>query len=107
MAFGERLTVAMARKRMNMRGMARLCKVTPQAVFKWMRGASMPSSQNFMIICSNLDCSHEWLMCVDPLDFHSTERAPDGRHAKYWVREAIAELKESGEFYKYGNGDDA
>lgn len=35
-------------------------------------------------------------MDPEPLDFQSTARAPQGRHAMYWVREAIAELREIG-----------
>lgn len=94
--FGERFRVARARAKMTMRDVAKLCGVTPQAVFKWEADTAMPSSGNLMKCCAAFDCSAEWLIASEPLDFHSTETAPQGRHAKYWVREAISELAEMG-----------
>lgn len=86
-----RFRVARARAGKTLADVARACEVTPQAVKKWEDGKAMPSSSRLLIVCRELDCSVEWLLCADPLDFHSTERAPQGRHAKYWVREALDE----------------
>lgn len=96
MPFSERFRVARARARMTLRDVASLCEVSPQAVKKWEDSKSMPSSRNFIRVCEAFDVSAEWLMASEPLDFHSSETAPQGRHAKYWVREAIAELREIG-----------
>lgn len=93
---GERLRVARARARMTLKDVARECDCTPQAVHKWEDDRAMPDSRRFLKLCAILDVSAEWLMAGEPLDFHSTETAPQGRHAKYWVRESIAELKEEG-----------
>ena len=93
---GERLRVARARARKTLRDVARACGCTPQAVKKWEDNTAMPDSAKFIALCRLLDVSSEWLICQDPLDFHSTQTAPQGRHAKYWVREAIGELRESG-----------
>lgn len=94
---GERLRVARARKRMTLRNVAEVVGVSPQMVKKYEDDLSMPSSAGFVALCACLDVSAEWLIEGKPLDFHSTETAPQGRHAKYWVREAIAELRELGE----------
>lgn len=93
---GERLRVARARARKTMADVARECGCTPQAVMKWEADKAMPDSRKFMKLCAMLDVSSEWLMDATPLDFHSTETAPQGRHAKYWVREAVAEMREVG-----------
>lgn len=93
---GERLRVARARARFTMADLAIVCDCTPQAVMKWEADKAMPDSRKFLAICRALDVSAEWLMAGEPLDFHSTETAPQGRHAKYWVREAIGELREAG-----------
>jgi transcriptional regulator with XRE-family HTH domain len=92
---GERLRAARGRARLTLRHVASACGVTPQAVNKWEDDTAMPTSGKFMVLCKILDVSPEWLI-AGPLDFHSTETAPQGVHAKYWVREAIAELKEQG-----------
>ena len=63
---------------------------------KWEHDRAMPDSRKFIKLCALLDVSAEWLIDGTPLDFHSTEVAPQGRHAKYWVREAIAEMRELG-----------
>lgn len=94
--FGERLRVARARKRMTLKELAAECGVTAQAVKKYEDGACMPNSAAFTAICRCLDVSAEWLMDPTPLDFRSTAKAPEGRHAKYWVREAISELAAEG-----------
>lgn len=94
---GERLRVARARARLTLRGVAQECGCTAQAVKKWEDDDSMPDSAKFIALCRILDVSPEWLIDGSPLDFHSTSQAPQGRHAKYWVREAIVELRESGE----------
>lgn len=94
---GERIRVARARAKLTLKDVGEECGVTAQAVKKWEDGASMPSSSNFIKLCGLLDVSSEWLIDNEPLDFHSTGRAPQGRHAKYWVREAVAELRESGD----------
>lgn len=93
---GERLRVARARARLTLRSLASEIGVTPQAVKKYEDDVMMPNSKAFIGICRTLDVSAEWLMAGEPLDFHSTETAPQGRHAKYWVREAIGELIEDG-----------
>lgn len=95
-AFAERLRAVIAARRARRPELARLCGVTPQAVQKWCDGAAMPSSGSFLTICKHLNCSAEWLLYGHALDFHGTQTAPDGKHAKYWVREALAELKEQG-----------
>lgn len=93
---GERLRVARARARMTLAAVADACGCSAQAVKKWEDNIAMPDSRKFIALCRVLDVSSEWLICADPLDFHSTESAPQGRHAKYWVRECITELRESG-----------
>ena len=93
---GERLTVARARKRMSMRDLGKIIGVSAQMIMKYEHNKSMPSSRTLLAACQALDCSVEWMLCQDPLDFESTETAPQGRHAKHWVREAIAELCEEG-----------
>lgn len=93
---GERLRVARARARLTMADVASECECTAQAVKKWEHDEAMPDSRRFLTLCRILDVSQEWLMAGAPLDFHSTETAPQGRHAKYWIREAIAEMRELG-----------
>lgn len=93
---GERLRVARARSRKTMRDIAIACDCTPQAVKKWEDDTAMPDSRKFIALIKLLDVSAEWMIDQTPLDFHSTETAPQGRHAKYWVREAVAELIEQG-----------
>lgn len=95
--FAERLCAARGRSRLTLRDIGTHCSVSPQAVKKWLDGSAMPDSRNFIALCKLLDCSAEWLMDGGYLDFHSTETAPNGKHAKYWVRHAIAELREVGE----------
>jgi transcriptional regulator with XRE-family HTH domain len=94
---GERIRVARARARKTLKDVAAEIGVTPQAVKKYEDNDCMPNSRSFIALCRCLDVSSEWLMDTTPLDFHSTDTAPQGRHAKYWVREAIAELRELGE----------
>lgn len=94
--FAERLRSLMGARRLTMRGIADACGKTPQAVHKWCHGVSMPSSGDMLTICEMGNCSMEWLFSPKPLDWESTNEAPQGRHAKYWVREAVAELKEQG-----------
>ena len=94
--FGERLRVARARSRKTMAGLGAECGVSPQAVNKYEDDICMPTSRALLAICKSLDVSPEWLMDPTPLDFHSTAHAPQGRHAKYWVREAISEMQEQG-----------
>lgn len=94
--FAERLRAIMGAKRLTLRTIANACNVTPQAVHKWTDGRAMPSSGNLLAICKLGGCSIEWLLFPHHLDWESAETAPQGRHAKYWVREAIAELKEEG-----------
>lgn len=93
---GERLRVARARAKMSMADVGKECECTPQAVMKWESDKAMPDSRKFITLCRILDVSAEWLIDGTPLDFHSTETAPQGRHAKYWVQEAIAEMRELG-----------
>lgn len=89
---GERVRVARARARKTLREVGFECGVTAQAVKKYEDNIAMPGSKVFMSLCRSLDVSQEWLIDTTPLDFHSTKTAPQGRHAKYWVREAIAEI---------------
>lgn len=91
--FAERVAAARGRKRLTLRQVADACSVTPQAVKKWEDGDCYPSSGALLAFAKMADCSVEWLMDYRPLDFHSTEDAPQGRHAKYWVRAALAELE--------------
>lgn len=93
---GERLRVARARARMTMADVAQHCGCTAQAVKKWEHDQSMPNSQRLILLCDLYNISAEWLIDPAPLDFHSTGRAPQGRHAKYWVREALAEMMQEG-----------
>ena len=92
---GERVRAARGRARKTLRDVADACGVSPQAVKKWEDDTAMPTSGKLMAMCKLLDVSPEWIM-AGPLDFHSTPEAPQGVHAKYWVRSAIAELKEQG-----------
>lgn len=92
--FAERFAAARGRKGLTLRDVANACGVTPQAVKKWEAGACYPSSGNLISFAKLADCSVEWLMDYKPLDFHSTAEAPQGRHAKYWVRAALNELME-------------
>lgn len=93
---GERLRAARGRARKTLREVSAVCDVTPQAIKKYEDDQAMPRSSVLVEICKCLDVSAEWLLAGKPLDFHSTETAPQGRHAKYWVREAIADLIETG-----------
>lgn len=93
---GERLTVARARKRMSMRDLGKIMGVSAQMILKYEHDKSMPGSRALLDACEALDCSVEWMLCQDPLDFESTETAPQGRHAKYWVREALSEMRSEG-----------
>ena len=95
MSNGERFRVARSRHGHTLRDVGEACGVTAQAVMKWEQGKAMPSSKALMSFCALVDCSLEWLLSDEPLDFHSTEKAPQGRHAKYWVREALEELVEN------------
>ena len=87
----ERFKVARARAGLTLQEVARICDVTPQAVKKWEDGYCMPSSRRLMDLCVAFDCSLEWIMNPNRLDFHSTEEAPQGLHAKYWVGRAMDE----------------
>ncbi len=93
---GERLRVARARAKFSLAHVAAECGCTAQAVVKWEHDKAMPDSRKFIKLCEVLDVSAEWLMAGEPLDFHSTDQAPQGRHAKYWVREALAEMQDMG-----------
>ena len=92
--FAERFAAARGRKRLTLRQIAEECGVTPQAVKKWEGGDCYPSSSALITFARMADCSVEWLMEGRPLDFFSTEDAPQGRHAKYWVRAALEEIRE-------------
>lgn len=90
----ERIRVARARKQLTLRDVADACGCSYMLVHKWENGKTMPNSGHLLSLCELLDVSAEWLISAEPLDFHSTETAPQGKHAKYWVRQAIAELRE-------------
>lgn len=94
--FAERLRAVMGAKKLTLRAVGKECGVSAQAVKKWCDGVSMPSSGRVITICKMGGCTLEWLFAQEPMDWESSETAPQGRHAKYWVREAIAELKDEG-----------
>ena len=79
---------------MTLRDLGYICGVSAQAVKKWEDGLCYPSSVSLIGLCKALDCSVEWLFDPRPLDFHGTYDAPNGVHAKYWVRLALDELAE-------------
>lgn len=89
---GIRLRVARARMNYSMKTLGDLVGVSAQMVKKYEHDESMPNSSTLISICKELDVSAEWLMSSTPLDFQSTDRAPQGRHAKYWVKQALDEL---------------
>jgi transcriptional regulator with XRE-family HTH domain len=95
-AFPERLRALMGANRITLARLGAECGVTPQAVKKWCDGEAMPSAKALLAISRFAGCSIEWLMDPSPMDWHSAEHAPQGRHAKYWVREAIVELQQQG-----------
>jgi len=95
--FAQRLRCVMGINRITMQRLGFLCGVTPQAVLKWTQGKAMPSSSACIKICKAGGCSMEWLFFPKFLDLESTDEAPQGRHAKYWAREVIAELRECGD----------
>jgi transcriptional regulator with XRE-family HTH domain len=84
-----------------MAAVAQECECTAQAVKKWEHDEAMPNSRKLITLCRLYDVSVEWLMDCEPLDFHSTSRAPQGRHAKYWVREALSEMLSDGLVVRY------
>jgi transcriptional regulator with XRE-family HTH domain len=92
----ERIRAARGRVGKTMKEIAEACGVSAQLVHKWEAGKCVPRSGALMAFAMEADCSVEWLMHDAPLDFRSTDSAPQGKHAKYWVREAIAELIEWG-----------
>ena len=94
----ERIKVIRAARGKTMAQLAAICGCTAQLVLKWEKGQSHPSSAALIAISRSLDCSVEWLLDSRPLDFHSTEHAPDGKHAKYWVRAALDEIAEENSF---------
>ncbi len=89
---GERLRVARARSRSTLRNVAAATGVSPQMIKKYEENKAMPRSGVLLSMCEHLDVSMEWLLDATPLDFHSTETAPQGLHAKYWVRRALEEI---------------
>lgn len=90
--FSERLIVARCRAGHTMKSAAALVGITPQAYMKYEKDKAMPNSGSLMTFCREFDCSMEWLLEPAPLDFQSTNQCPQGRHAKYWIREALDEL---------------
>lgn len=95
----ERLRVARARKSLHIWQVAQAADATVRTMDRVESGSLpswMPTSANLIALAEVLDVSVEWLTDTAPLEFRSTERAPDGRHAKYWVREAVLELREEG-----------
>jgi len=91
---GVRLRVARARMNYSMRELGGKLDVSANMVKKYEHDESMPSSSVLMAMCRELDVSVEWLLSAEPLDFRSTEHAPQGRHAKYWVQEAFDQLSD-------------
>lgn len=98
---GERLRVARARVKLSMADVGRECDCSAQAVKKWEHDEAMPDSRKFIRLCGLYDVSPEWLMDGSPLDFRSTHKAPQGRHAKYWIREALDEMISEGLVVRY------
>ena len=92
-AFGMRVRVALAAARIDRTHLAKVCKVSPQAVQRWCDGTAMPTSANLMHICDLTGCSAEWLMWPHPVDVRSTEWAINGTHIKNIVRTTLAEIK--------------
>lgn len=90
--FAERLLVARCRAGHTMKSAGALVGISAQAYLKYERDTAMPTSKALLAFCEAFDCSMEWLLDPKPLDFQSTETAPQGRHAKYWVREALNEI---------------
>ena len=90
--FSERLLVARVRAGHTMRSAADLVGITVQAYHKYEHDKSMPTSASLLKFCEAFGCSMEWLLYPAPLDFLSTDTAPEGRHAKYWVRAALNEI---------------
>jgi transcriptional regulator with XRE-family HTH domain len=90
----ERIKVIRAARNKTMADMADICGCTAQLICKWEAGTSHPNSSALLAIAKELDCSLEWLLDATPLDFHSTGTAPQGKHAKYWVRAVLDELAE-------------
>lgn len=82
--FAERLRAVMGARRITMQALGDACGVTPQAVNKWCSGVAMPSSSSLLVICKVCGCSLEWLMATSPIDWESSDTAPQGRGAKYW-----------------------
>ncbi len=66
--FGVRMRVARARKNLSLADAGSAIGVSAQAVSKWETGGS-PSSSKLIAIAKLYDCSLEWLMDPDPLDF--------------------------------------
>jgi len=92
MGISERIRAARGRSGLTLKELAAKCGVSANLAFKWEHDQSVPNSSCLVTMSKVLDCSMEWLMDSGPLDFHSTEKAPQGKHAKYWVREALYEL---------------
>lgn len=95
--FAERLRAVMGAKRISRKALAARCDMSVSTVQKWMDGHSTPPAAALLVICDMAGCSLEWIMAPQPMDWVSTADAPQGKHAKYWVREAIAELRDQGE----------
>lgn len=93
-SISERIRAARGRSGLTLKDVASKCEVSSQLVCKWEHGQSFPNSSCLIVMSKILDCSVEWLLDPSPLDFHSTETAPQGKHAKYWVRAVLEELAE-------------
>jgi len=94
--FSQRLRSAMGVRNVTLRDLAAEIGVSPQAVKKYRDGDCLPSSSKLIKLTAYLDVSMEWILHPYDLDMQSTDDAPQGRHAKYWVREAVVELKKQG-----------
>ena len=93
----ERIRVIRAARGKTMQDIAAMCGCSSMLVFKWEAGRSYPNSSALLTLARELDCSVEWLLDATPLDFHSTETAPQGRHAKYLVRAVLDEIAAGGD----------
>lgn len=65
--FAQRLRVAMAAAEVTPRQLARECGVSPQAVYKWMRGLCAMRAQHLMVICKMTGANLDWLMTMEPV----------------------------------------
>jgi transcriptional regulator with XRE-family HTH domain len=59
--FRQRLRQAMNAKRLNAYTLARAIKVTPNAIYKWLKGPQVPQFRFAVALAQALGVSVEWL----------------------------------------------